>query len=167
MSSIASRARELQTRPHTVLSSVALDRPKLQRQVSILVVSAHPEIRQRLLQALEGLAANLEGLAANVVTCSDCLRAEELLSRQAFEVVFCDEELPDGSYANLIHSNHWEGRIPRIVVTTTAGDWDLYFAALGKGAFDVIRYPGCPTDVEMAVIRALREEEQSDSQSSQ
>jgi DNA-binding NtrC family response regulator len=131
-----------------------------QRQIRCLIVSSNLDARQRLLQTLESLAVD-------VIVCSSRTQAEEVLSRQEFEVVFCDERLPDGRYSDLIHANHWEGRIPRIVVTTPAGDWDLYFEALAKGAFDVIRYPGYPSDVEMAVIRALRAEEQEGLRSSQ
>ena len=35
----------------------------------------------------------------------------------------------------------------------------LYFEAMGRGAFDVVRSPWHPTDLEMVVIRALREEQ--------
>ncbi len=76
---------------------------------------------------------------------------------QTVDVVFCDEQLPDGSYDDLIHSNHWDRRIPRIAVTARTGEWELYFEAVRKGAFDVIRSPWHACDVEMAVIRALRE----------
>jgi DNA-binding NtrC family response regulator len=60
----------------------------------------------------------------------------------------------------LIYSHHCDRRIPRVVVTTRTGEWDLYFEAVTKGAFDVIRSPWYAADVEMAVIRALREEGQ-------
>jgi len=83
-----------------------------------------------------------------------------VLSRQTVDVVFCDEHLPDGSYDELIHSNHRDHRIPRVVVTTRTGEWELHFEAVTKGAFDVIRSPWYAADVEMAVIRALREEGQ-------
>jgi DNA-binding NtrC family response regulator len=138
----------------------AHDHPQRHRRVRSLIVSSAFEARQHLVQALEALAVD-------VIACSGCGQAEQVLSRQGFEIVFCDEHLPDGSYHDLIHANHWDGRIPRIVVTTTGGDWDLYFEALGKGAFDVIRCPGYSTDVEMAVVRALHEEEQGDKRSPQ
>ena len=37
------------------------------------------------------------------------------------------------------------------------GEWEFYFDAVGKGAFDVVRSPWYATDVEMVVIRAMRE----------
>jgi DNA-binding NtrC family response regulator len=78
-----------------------------------------------------------------------------VLARQEVDLVFCDEYLPDGSYSDLIHSNHWNHKIPRVVVTTRHGDWDLYFEALRKGAFDITRSPWHATDVEMLLIHAL------------
>jgi DNA-binding NtrC family response regulator len=111
------------------------------------------EFRQHLLHTLEALPAD-------VTTCSTRAQAEEVLGRQPFEIIFCDEHLADGSYAELIHAHHSDGRIPRVVVTTRTGDWDLYFAALENGAFDVIRSPWHTTDVEWTIVRALREVDQ-------
>jgi DNA-binding NtrC family response regulator len=124
----------------------------LQRHVHALVISPNLEARKRLLQVLENLSAD-------VISCSTKAQADGVLYHQCFEIVFCDEQLPDGSYADLIHADHFEHRIPRIVVVTRIGEWELYFEATSKGAFDVIRAPWHPTDIEMTVIRALHEEE--------
>jgi len=125
----------------------------LQRQVRALIVSPLMEIRRPLLRTLEALSAD-------VIVCSTRTQAEEVLSGQAVDVIFCDEHLPDGSYGDLLHAQHCERKVQRVVVATRTGEWDLYFEAVGKGAFDVIRSPWHPTDVEMALIRALREERQ-------
>jgi DNA-binding NtrC family response regulator len=146
----------LEARPHVSLSNTLPGSATSQRHVRALVVSSNPEVRRPLLRTLESLSAD-------VIVCSTRTQAEEVLCKQAVEIVFCDEHLPDGSYDELIHANHWEHRIPRVVVTTRTGEWDLYFEAVTKGAFDVIRSPWYATDVEMAVIRALREEDQQHS----
>jgi DNA-binding NtrC family response regulator len=117
-----------------------------------LLVSPDMEVRRPLLRTLEALSAD-------VIVCSTRAQAEEVLSTQTVEIVFCDEHLPDGSYCDLIHSFDSDRRIPRVVVTTRTGEWELYFQATTKGAFDVIRSPWYATDVEMAVIRALREQD--------
>jgi len=124
----------------------------LERTVRALVVSPRLEVRKPLVQVLESLSAD-------VVTCSTCAQADEVLSHQSFEVVFCDEHLPDGSFADLIHAGHYERKIPRVIVATRVGEWEFYFEAMRKGAFDVVRCPWHATDVEMTVIRALHEEE--------
>jgi hypothetical protein len=64
-----------------------------------LVVSPRPEVFKPLLKVLEAFSTN-------PVCCSTRAEAEEVLGHQAFEVVFCDEYWPDGSYADLIHSGH-------------------------------------------------------------
>jgi DNA-binding NtrC family response regulator len=77
------------------------------------------------------------------------------------KLFFCDEHLPDGSYCNLIHSFGRDHGIPRVVVITRTAERELYFEATIKGAFDVIPSPWYATDVELAVIRALREQDQA------
>lgn len=124
----------------------------LQRHVHALVISPRLEVCKPLLQVLEGLSAD-------VISCATRQQAEEVLANQRFEVVFCDEHLPDGSYADLIQAGYFENRIPRVIVATRVGEWELYFEAMRKGAFDVVRAPWYATDVEMTVIRALHEEQ--------
>jgi two-component system response regulator PilR (NtrC family) len=141
-----------QALPQAELTNPTQAMPMPQRYVRALLVSAGLEVRKPLLQVLESFSTD-------VVCCSTVAQAEEVLSRQAFEVVFCDEHLPDGSYADLIHPQHYEHRVPRVIVATRVGEWELYLEALRRGAFDVVRAPWHPTDVEMTVIRALREEE--------
>src|SRR5262245_38513826 len=100
--------------------------PVLQRLVRSLVVSSHLEGRRSLVGALEALGVD-------VTVCANRSQAEEVLSKQCFEIVFCDEHLPDGSYSDLVQPHGCDHRIPRLVVTTRCGDWELYFAALAKG----------------------------------
>jgi len=139
------------------LASASLLKPvqktaTLPRHVKALVVSPRMEVRKPLLQVLESLSAN-------AISCSTRQQAEEVLAQQSFDIVFCDEHLPDGSYGDLIHADHFDHKIPRVIVATRVGEWELYFEAMRKGAFDVVRAPWYATDVELTVIRALREEE--------
>lgn len=137
----------MQSKP--VRASLAPNVP-MRSQLRSLVVSPELETRKPLLRALESLKVD-------VVVCGRREQAEDALSRASFDIVFCDEHLPDGSYADLIQGEHWDEKAPRVIVTTTHGDWDLYFQALTKGAFDVIRCPYYATDIEMALIRVLRD----------
>lgn len=99
----------------------------------------------------------------DVTLCSNREQGEEVLCKQEFELVFCDSCLPDGSYADLIHPHHWAHRTPRIVVVVRKGERELYGDALRKGAFAVLEWPGHLTYVELAVLRAMREEERASS----
>ena len=142
-----------ESRPAGVLGNSAHESANLQRHVLALIVSPNIEV-------CRPLTPTLEELPTDVIVCSTETQAEEVLSRQTVDVVFCDEHLPDGSYDELIHANHWDHRIPTVVGTTRTGEWDLCIEVVTKGAFDVIRSPRYAADVEMGVIRALREEGQ-------
>jgi DNA-binding NtrC family response regulator len=138
------------TQPAGTFDDTPQDTPT-QRQVRVLVASPQLEVRQALIRTLDRLSAD-------VISCSTRSQAEEVLARQEVDLVFCDEHLPDGSYSDLTHTNHWNHKIPRIVVATRHAEWDFYFEALRKGAFDITRSPWHATDVEMVLIRALRDE---------
>ena len=86
------------TGPATLHTHATNDRLLLPRHVRALVVSSQLESRQPLVRTLEAIPAD-------VIACSNRLQAEEVLSQQAFEIVFRDEHLPDGSYADLLVSS--------------------------------------------------------------
>jgi len=111
-----------ESRPAGVLGNSVHESAKLQRHIRALIASPHIEVSRALLRTLEGLSTD-------VIVCSTETQAEEVLSRQTVDVVFCHEHLPDGSYDELIHANHWEHRIPRVVVATRTTEWDLCFKA--------------------------------------
>ena len=71
----------------------------------------------------------------------------------------CSTLLAGASYSDLLGPSRSRSKALRIVVTTRTGDWELYFEALGKGAFDVIQSRCYSTHVEMTITRILREEE--------
>lgn len=124
---------------------------ELQNQLTIVVVSANLESRRAVTKVLEALSVH-------VIPCSTLAQTEQVLSFQRPNLIFCDEQLPDGGYADLLELKI-VGRIPPpVVVLTRNGEWGLYMDATQRGAFDVIRCPWCPTDIELSLIRGVREE---------
>lgn len=122
----------------------------LRDQLTILVVSANLEGRREVCRILEALSVQ-------VIPCSTLAQAEQVLSLQYPSLIFCDERLPDGGYGDLLELK-LPGRIPPpIVVLTRNGEWELYMDATRRGAFDVVRSPWCPTDIELSLIRGVRE----------
>jgi DNA-binding NtrC family response regulator len=100
----------------------------------------------------------LEGMPVSVFSCSTLSQAEEVLTNQKIELVFCDESLSDGSFRDLLRASQaWISR-PHVVVIFQLGEWAEYLEALQLGVFEVISAPLHPTDVELAVIRAMRDE---------
>jgi CheY-like chemotaxis protein len=127
---------------------------RVQDSLTVLVVSADLESRR-------SVTKTLEALSVHVIPCSTLTQAEQVLSFQRPHLIFCDERLPDGGYADLLELKD-PGRIPPpIVVLTRNGEWELYMDATRRGAFDVIRSPWCPTDIELSLIRGAREERHS------
>lgn len=117
----------------------------------ILVTSSRVEDRRALMRILDGLPIN-------VFSSSTVKQAEEVMSQKKLALVFCDEHLPDGSYRELLSRSRATQKHPRLVVTTHTGEWNEYLEATRRGAFDVIRYPLQPADVELIVIRAMRDQ---------
>lgn len=130
--------------------------PLVKKTPRVLVLTPQVEVRHTLVHTLERLSAD-------VITCSTKAQAEEVLSDQDIDLLFCDEHLSDGSYRDLIHPNNFARKVPRIVLTTRTGEWDLYFKALGNGAYDIVRAPWHATDIEMILIRAQHEQQQQSS----
>lgn len=122
-----------------------------QEQITTLVVSGDLESRR-------AVGKILEALSVHVIPCSTLAQTEQVLSFQSPCLIFCEERLADGDYADLLKLK-FEGRTPPpIVVLTRNGEWELYMEATRRGAFDVIRSPWCPTDIELSLIRGVREE---------
>jgi len=119
----------------------------------VLVVSTRAEDRKALMQVLDKLSAN-------VFSCSTLGQAQEVLARQTIKLVFCDQRLPDGTYRDLVAARQAGLKTPPVVVTSRVGGWEDYTEATRLGAFDLIPCPLHPTDVELAVIRAMRVQEQ-------
>jgi DNA-binding NtrC family response regulator len=120
----------------------------------VLVASSDVEERRNLVRLFEGLSLN-------VIICNALSQANEVLSRQSVDLVFCDDSLSDGSYRDLLSVKKPRGKAPRVVVTSHSWEWEEYLEAMRLGAFDVVRRPWHPTDVEMVVLSAMREELQT------
>ena len=121
-------------------------------QWDVLIASSDIEHRR----ALERV---LDGLSLNVISCSALQQAAEVLAHRPVDLVFCDDNLGDGSYRDLLSSSKPGQKSPRLVVTIRTGEWKEYLEAMRLGAFDAVRRPWHPTDVEMVVLRAMHEEQ--------
>jgi DNA-binding NtrC family response regulator len=125
----------------------------LEKHRMILIVSACLEDRRTLVRIFEEL--NL-----NVLICSSLAHATEALDHHAVALIFCDEKLPDGTYRDLLAQRNLGRKIPPVVLAMRDGDWEGYLEAIRRGAFDAIRRPFTPTDVELTLIHAVRVEDQ-------
>jgi len=117
----------------------------------VLVASAEIEDRRGLMHILQ--AQELEPIC-----CSAIRESIEILQKQTVGLVFCDKNLSDGTYRDLLSAIRSLKTKVRVVVTSRHADWDEYLEAMRLGAFDVIAAPCRPTDVEWMVIQAKRDE---------
>ena len=81
-----------------------------------------------------------------------------VLSRESVGLVFCDPELSDGDYRDVINAARSIGSIARIVLSSRQADWQQFAEAVRDGAFDVISSPCRPKDVEWMIIQAKRDD---------
>lgn len=120
----------------------------MQNQVGVLIVSERVEDRQEL-------ARILDSLSANVFIVGTLAHAREVLQLQPITIIFCDERLSDGPYRELVHFAKDLRNTEQFFLMLTTGEWPEYLEALGLGV-NAIRYPVQPTDVELALIHAMR-----------
>jgi DNA-binding NtrC family response regulator len=115
----------------------------------ILIVSCRSENRKMLTRVFEGLPIDPH----SAPTIEDARMA--IRSRQ-FSIVFCEERLADGSYRDLFLDVQFVSEVPRFVVLLCTGEWEEYLEALSLGVEEVLRCPLQPTDVDLALIHAMR-----------
>jgi len=115
----------------------------------ILIVSCHPENRKMLLRVFEDLPIDS-------YSASSIHQAKEALHSRSFSVVFCEERLSDGAYVDLLKELKKTRQNARLVVMLCTGEWEEYLEALRLGAEEVLRCPLQPTDVDLALIHAMR-----------
>lgn len=120
----------------------------MQNTWSLLIVSGCLENRREILRILDSLPVN-------VLIAHNLNDAMEALGKQRTEMVLCDSFLPDGTYRELL-ANLELANIPTVIMTH-AWDREIQSDAILRGAFDTLRCPLQPTDVELLVIRAARE----------
>jgi len=118
----------------------------------VLVISSDLESRRTLTSILDHLGRDL-----NVFSCSRVAQAAGVLSRQNVRLILCQDRLADGSFRDVLKTTRKTAPRPPVVVTTQTENWDDYLEAVRLGAFDVIRYPYYPTDVEWTIHLAMRD----------
>lgn len=112
------------------------------------------------------LTANLEWrhalartLHANGIDCAYATRLEdckEILTHECVDLVFWDSHLAQGSYQEFARSLRSLDDQVKIVIVSHQ-DSPLG-ATVRAEAFDVIPFPGQPTDIEWVLSRAVRSE---------
>lgn len=95
------------------------------------------------------------------ICCQTLAAAEAILDDQCVSLIFCEDELLDGHFAQLVHkgSGHSDG--PPIIIVSRRDDWDAYLRAMRLGAFDYVTLPPYVGELEHSIWGALHESRQS------
>jgi DNA-binding NtrC family response regulator len=97
-----------------------------------------------------------EGLPIDTYSAPTIADARMAIRSRQFSIVFCEERLADGSYRDLFLDVESASEVTRFVVLLGTGDWEEYLEALSLGVEEVLRCPLQPTDVDLALIHAMR-----------
>ena len=121
-------------------------------KIDLLIVSSRLENKRTLLRFLEGLPLN-------IYTVANAEEAQETLEQHEIAVVVCDERVSDGTYHDVLALTlDGKSRTQFILLLCTGGQ-DEYSEAMRLGVTYVVRPPLHPTDVELALLHALRHKE--------
>ncbi|HMA54416.1 MAG TPA: sigma-54 dependent transcriptional regulator [Acidobacteriota bacterium] len=82
--------------------------------------------------------------------------AREKLPENAFDLVFCDVRMPDGSGLDILPEIRASSASPEVIIVTGFGDPDGAELAIKKGAWDYIEKPLSVKAVMLCVERALQ-----------
>lgn len=122
--------------------------------VRMLVVASESRDRHAVRDVL-----NQEGWHAMCAsTAGEC---EELLTTQNIHLVFCERDLTDGTYRDVLAITRSLSRNVRLVVTSRLADWSEYLEALDDGAFDLIASPTQRLDIARVIRQAQREDQET------
>ena len=105
----------------------------------------------------ESLAGLLLRQGMSIACASTIRECQELLCKEAFGAVFCDRELSDGTYRDVLRALRSARSKTQVVLTSCQAEWDEYLEAIRSGAFDVIATPFQRVDVEWMVMQVMRE----------
>jgi DNA-binding NtrC family response regulator len=88
-----------------------------------------------------------------------CLTLEEArraLRRGKHALIFCEAELPDGTYQDVMKLLMHKLDQIRVIVTAESHQEHCYSQAIEMGAFDVISAPCKRTDIQWIIMQAVQ-----------
>lgn len=102
------------------------------------------------------LAGALESEPLDIIFTPTLRETREILAKEQVAVVFCQCELEDGSFRDILASGERVRSGVPVVVCSPYYDKDVYIDAMCRGAFDFIAYPYVKKEVEWILTSALQ-----------
>jgi DNA-binding response OmpR family regulator len=123
--------------------------PQTPENISILVVSPHPEDVMCLRHILHHRDWHLN-LSTNLSEVSRYLAA------QTPSVIICERDLPDGNWKDILHQTERMAHSPLLLVVSKHADENLWAEVLNLGGYDVLLKPFDRAEVVRVVGMAWR-----------
>jgi DNA-binding NtrC family response regulator len=115
-------------------------------------------VASRDMESRRSLATILTRLGLDPICISTVSECRVMLAKGNVGLVFCDRDLADGNYRDVLAASRSTRRQPSIVLTGRHGNSEENHEAISSGIFGVTTTPYHPTDVEWMVIQARRYE---------
>jgi DNA-binding response OmpR family regulator len=131
-----------------MLSTKRSEIPKAERSPEILLISPARDDHETLGRILSDLQP-IGGAAS-------CREAVAFLCRYRVPVIFCERDLPDGTWRDILSYTAELTNPPALIVTSRLADEYLWAEALNMGAFDVLAKPFHEREVRHTLSGALR-----------
>jgi DNA-binding NtrC family response regulator len=102
----------------------------------------------------------VQGWTEDVVVCASLQEAQARLDQlNRTTIVFCEQQLPDGSYRDFLASLRRTSKRTRVVVMMPGVDPEAeHQEAMRQGAFEVMMSPYRHDDARWTLIQAVQEE---------
>ncbi len=115
---------------------------------SVVIVSTELDIQN-------GLASHLAECGLTILFASTVYETQMILRNDYVSVIVCSEELPDGSFGDIVGLSKRDICKVPVIVFSPFADWTGYLRIVGAGAFDYVRYPPTGGEIERVVRNAL------------
>jgi len=130
----------------TYLSKLA-EVPRPERIPKILSISPTPEDHEMLQSILNGFCQ-----ICDVATCRE---AAGFLCRDRVAIIFCERDLPDGTWKDILSYTAELADSPALIVTSFFADEHLWAEVLNMGGYDVLAKPFHEPEVKYALAGLL------------
>jgi two-component system NtrC family response regulator len=105
---------------------------------------------------LDSLRQVVEKTGHAAFSASSIAEALKIIHSQAFDIVFCDVRMPDGSGLDILPEIRAACPAPEVIIITGFGDPDGAELAIKNGAWDYVEKPLSVRDVMLSIERALQ-----------
>ncbi len=121
-------------------------------QTDVLIASAD-------LQTCRTLASILSQWGLEPIFCSTVSKAKAILAQKPVPLVFCEDQLTDGSFRDLLHARTFAQLKARVAVIfrMAGGNGNGDVQAMELSAFNAVACPYRLTDVQRVILDAMRD----------